>query len=197
METESGIIIISLLKERQGISRLPAALRSSGFKVSALCHGNSYLAKTKYLDKLICWTGLETTNALSRIVKVLQVIEKLQPQFVIPADEGTILLLFQALKVSSFWPGYALSKTILEKSLYKPEFLHKTIVKDAFVDFAASLDVRVPQNHIIQSRAEARQLAAALQFPVVLKRAVGSSGRQVTIHARNKTSSHFIPNEFI
>jgi D-alanine-D-alanine ligase-like ATP-grasp enzyme len=182
METDSGIIIISLLKERQGISRLPAALESSGFKVSALCHGNSYLAKTKYLDKLISWTGLEMTNALSRIVKVLQVIEKLQPQFVIPADEGTILLLFQALKVSTFWPGYSLSKIILEKSLYKPEFLHKTIVKDVFIDFAASLGIRVPQNHIIQSRAEAIQLAATLQFPVVLKRAVGSSGRQVTIH---------------
>jgi predicted ATP-grasp superfamily ATP-dependent carboligase len=182
MDTESGIIIISLLKERQGISRLPAALRSSGFKVSAICHVNSYLAKTKYLDQLIAWTGLETTNALSRIIKIIQVIEQLKPHLVIPADEGTIVLLFQTLRMCKLWHRYAGVKAVLERSLFREEFLPQTIVKDAFIDFAAGLGIRVPQNCVIHTREEALELVASLQFPVVLKRAVGSSGRQVTIH---------------
>jgi predicted ATP-grasp superfamily ATP-dependent carboligase len=187
METKSGIIIISLLKERQGISRLPAALKSSGFKVSAICHTNSYLAKTKYLDQLIPWTGVDTTNALSKMIKVIQIIEQLQPHLVIPADEGTIVLLFQTLKMCKLWHRYAGVRAVLERSLFREEFLHQTIVKDAFINFAAGLGIRVPRNYVIHTREEALELAASLQFPVVLKRAVGSSGRQVTIHENFNT----------
>lgn len=182
MKPEPIIIIISQIKERQGISRLPAALKSSGFEVMALCHADSYLAKTKYVDKLIPWKAWSTSNALGKIMKIIQVIEKFKPQLVIPADEKTIQLLFQVLKFSALWQNYGCSRRILEKSLFKEQFLHKAIAKDAFVTFAAELGIRVPQNHVIHAKEEALDLASVLKFPVVLKQSIGSSGRQVSIH---------------
>jgi biotin carboxylase len=182
MKTEPGIIIISLLKERQGISRLPAALKSSGFRVMALCDTNSYLAKTKYLDQLICWTGLDYSNSLRKILKILHVIEDFQAELVIPADEETIVLLFQALKLCRLWRCYSSAQSVLERSLFRAEFLQKTIVKDAFIAFVAGLGVRVPENHVLHSKEGALKLANSLSFPIVLKRSIGSSGRQVSIH---------------
>jgi carbamoyl-phosphate synthase large subunit len=182
MKTELSVIIISCIKERQGISRLPAALKASGFQVAALCHADSYLAQTKYLDQLIPWTFWSRSSILAKIFKIIQVLESLQPHLVIPADEETILLLHQALKLASFSKVYELSHRVLENSLFNSQYLKKTVVKDAFITFAADLGIRVPQNDVIHSREEALELASKLTFPIVLKQAVGSSGRQVRIY---------------
>jgi biotin carboxylase len=182
MKPELSIIIISCIKERQGISRLPAAFKASGFQVAALCHADSYLAQTKYLDQRIPWTFWNRSSILAKIFKIIQVLESLQPDLVIPADEETILLLHQALKLASFSKVYKLSQRVLENSLFNSQYLEKTVVKDAFINFAAKLGIRVPQNNVIHSREEALEIASKLTFPLVLKQAVGSSGRQVRIY---------------
>src|SRR5471032_1860588 len=82
-------VLIVSLEIWPAIARLPKALQQSGFEVAALCHRDSFLATTRYLDKLFI---LDSRRLGSRICRQMaDIIRQWKPQVIVPSDDRTVL----------------------------------------------------------------------------------------------------------
>ncbi len=167
------IVIISLRKEWLGVSRLPRVLQKAGFRVEAICHPGSYLAKTRYIDKLYPIMSHFSVFSKLCLFKICHIISKIDCIMIIPGDEDTILLLQDLYKLSRY---LRLEKTIkkLQYSLWKREQFFEVLDKHRFINKLNAMKMPVPQD-----LGSAKANPTKSQYPVVLKDAFGSGGSGV------------------
>jgi glycosyltransferase involved in cell wall biosynthesis/D-alanine-D-alanine ligase-like ATP-grasp enzyme len=179
--TKKRVLIVATELYWQGISRLPSGLNLAGLSVAALCHAQSYLAMSSYLEQKIFWQGSTQNFNEAIVLQAIDAIISIAPSLVIPGDESAVLLLHEILKRASNLPNLKEVETILQRSLCKSEYLNRTISKEGFINFCKSLSVRVPENHRVDSEAEAVIAASMLGYPVVIKGSLSYGGCMVRI----------------
>lgn len=201
--TKKRVLIVATELHWQGISRLPSGLNLAGLSVAALCHSQSYLAMSSYLDRKIFWQGscwgasfvgeASPTNVASgnppstenfneaTLLQTIEAIISIKPNLVIPGDESAVFLLHEVLKRASLVPAFKEVETVLQRSLCKSEYLNRTISKEGFINFCKSLNIRVPENQRVDSETEAVIAARRLGYPVVIKGSLSYGGCMVRI----------------
>jgi glycosyltransferase involved in cell wall biosynthesis/D-alanine-D-alanine ligase-like ATP-grasp enzyme len=175
------VLIIATELYWQGISRLPSGLNLAGLSVAALCHSQSYLAMSSYLEQKIFWQGSTQNFTEAIVLQTIDAIIGFSPSLVIPGDESAVFLLHEILKLASNLPNLKEVETVLQRSLCKSEYLNRTISKEGFINFCKSLSVRVPENHRVDSEPEAVIAASMLGYPVVIKGSLSYGGCMVGI----------------
>jgi Carbamoyl-phosphate synthase L chain, ATP binding domain len=192
MTAKPKVLIVAYHPDWQGISRLPSGLDPAGISVTALCSPKSYLALSGYLEQTIFWQDWSKLIRYPAVIQIIQTIYRVKPDFVIPGDESTVVLLHQALKITATLPFLKLARAVLQRSLFKTEYLGCTISKENFINLASGLGVRVPQNRRISSESHALEIAKEIGYPVVIKCSVGAGGALVKICHQDTDIKEFI-----
>ena len=175
--------LIALEEHWLGISRMPATLKKAGFEVVALCTPDSYLAKTRFVDRRMLWDKSKPGARLQAVKTIVQTMKDVQPNLIIPGDEEAVMLLHKVYALSQRFSLTGRTREILHRSLSDPKHLAAVLMKDAFSEFAASCGVRVPKNQVVARADDAIAIAQDWGYPVVLKQSLGYAGGNVLICA--------------
>jgi predicted ATP-grasp superfamily ATP-dependent carboligase len=170
------IFIFAINKRWSGIARLPKALKHSGFNVIALCNEDSFLANTKYIDRLFTYNS---NWEFQRLLK--KIIRKHNIDLIIPGGDDEVIYLNQLLEKKSilkfFSPFY--NKLIASSNIHEKYKILGN--KSELLSFAKSLSIPTPNNQIIRSQEELIKELQNRSFPIVLKLDFGAAGTGVRI----------------
>lgn len=174
------ILIFTIQQYWIGIARLPKVLQEAGFKVGVLCFPKSYIAKTRYLDKLFL---LESPgNTLLKSLR--KAIEVWRPVLLIPGDELTVRFLHLIVRLATTNKLNSLPidvvKTI-QSSLCSPDFYEAATNKTITQRVAREIGLRTPAQQSFDSVADALSFKTEYSYPVVLKKSFGTGGSGVKI----------------
>jgi hypothetical protein len=177
---KNNILIVAMNKDWIGISRLPSGLSRAGFMTYALCPRGSYLSYTKYLAKTILYPTFTYSRSKIIYLFVLYAILKFRPDMIIPGDEEAIVVLHRLnyffLKIP-FLKKY----TVIRNSLPSREFDKMIFSKSTFVENCKKWGVSVPRNVKVDSVLKAKEVAAEMGYPIVIKLDVGYGGSGVFV----------------
>lgn len=172
-------IIVLLNSNWTGIARLPYALSKAGWEVASFSTEDSFLAKTRYVQKRY---KLDIPNlALTRLA---QAINDFKPDLLIPGCEETVrwfhnIALLNESDAST--NGISLLQKIILASLGSSECYDITLSKSSMHTFATHLGLRTPPQMPATTVKDAQLAANAIGYPVVLKGEHGSAGSSVRI----------------
>jgi hypothetical protein len=161
---------------------MPRVLARAGFEVVLLAPQGSLAAKSRYVSRI----GFLATTAtpLEWLLELIRMIDRHSPEALVPCDEMAVrLLITVALEPP---PGFDRALTtrlveLIEASLGDPRFYVASIDKTMLTPVAEGMGVRVPDYAIATSVEDAHRHAAALGYPVVVKRRFGFAGEGVAI----------------
>ncbi|MGZ3773922.1 MAG: ATP-binding protein [Bdellovibrio sp.] len=160
--------------------------------MSALCPKNSFLAKTKFLNRLIRYPAITYSRSKIIYIWILFTILFLKPDLIVPGDEDTILALQKISNATEGLPFLNFISKLIRKSLTPKEFDNIILSKSEFQTKASEWGVRTPKNIIIKDVEEAVQASLTLGYPVVLKHDSGYGGSGVFIcQNENDVRNHF------
>jgi ATP-grasp domain-containing protein len=143
-------------------ARLPAALKSAGLDVIAICDPPSPLRLTRHLSSLVILDkGSELAETLEGVV------DRHKPVAVIPSDERSLRRLQEIVTKQL---GSAQLIELLSRSLGSPRGYGTLTSKWATAQLAQRLDIAVPAQTLVRTAAEAITFARDTGFPVILKR---------------------------
>jgi predicted ATP-grasp superfamily ATP-dependent carboligase len=161
---------------------MPRVLARAGFEVVLLAPQGSLAAKSRYVSRI---GSLATTaTPMEWLLELIRMIDEHAPETLVPCDEMAVrLLMIVAVEPP---PGFNQElKTrlvaLVEASLGDPRFYVASIDKTMLPAAAEAMGVRVPDYAIATSVDDARRHAAALGYPVVVKRRFGFAGEGVAI----------------
>ena len=176
------ILLVSTATRWLGTARMPRVLARAGFEVVLLAPKDSLAAKSRYVSRI----GLLATTAtpMEWLLELIRMIDEHAPETLVPCDEMAVrLLMTVALEPP---PGFNRALTtrivkLVEASLGDPRFYVASIDKTMLPAAAEATGVRVPEYAIATSVDDALRHAAALGYPVVVKRRFGFAGQGVAI----------------
>lgn len=173
------VLIVALNTNWTGISRLPFGLLRAGLEPFALCPKTSYLSKTKYLKKSICFPTFSYSR--SKLIYLWIAISMIifRPDIVVPGDEDSILALQHFRDLFSFVPFFG--SKIIRNSMAPKKFDRLILSKSEFQKVCTSWGIRTPKNIYVNNSAEAVKVADELGYPVVIKKDSGYGGTGVFI----------------
>ena len=171
------ILIVLTRTDWLGTARIPRTLAKAGFEVAVLAPRNSLIENSGYVSRI---GYIEAqTPPLEWLAALLRMVDSCAPRLIVPGDELALRLLFRLVRD----PPAALpmaQRTWVERlvvaSLGRPEYFATSIDKTLLPAAADAIGVRVPRYAIATTADEAVDHAAALGWPVVLKRRMGYSG---------------------
>jgi predicted ATP-grasp superfamily ATP-dependent carboligase len=177
-----SILLVSTATLWLGTARMPRVLARAGFEVVLLAPHGSLAAKSRYVSRV----GFLATTAtpMEWLLTLIRMVDVHSPEALVPCDEMAVrLLITVALEPP---PGFdrALRTRLvelIEASLGDPSFYVASIDKTMLPPVAAALGVRVPDYAIATSVDDVQRHAAALGYPVVVKRRFGFAGQGVAI----------------
>lgn len=173
-------MIIALAEDWTGISRLPAALKRAGFSVAALCPRRSFLAKTKFIDRL--WTYPTFTYSRSKFLYLLIVFAlwRIKPDVIIPGDENALVALQNIARILKKFGVRGLANSI-RSSIPVEEFDQVVQSKSLFNSKCQEWGVRVPRNERVKTLEEALKISPEFGYPLVVKYDFGFGSSGVTV----------------
>jgi hypothetical protein len=175
-------LIVATATRWLGAARSPRALVNAGFEVSLFTPRGSLAEKSGYVSKIRYVPDgampREWVHALAATVRATS------PRLIIPGDD-TALRLLQWLVLAPH-DGLAPElqaelSALIVISLGNPAYYRDSIEKTLFPNAAEKVGVRVARWSIVRSAAEAEEFAAAVEFPIVLKRSVSWASSGVRI----------------
>ena len=172
-------LVFTLRQVWPGIGRLPKALKSAGFKVAVAAYEDSFVIRSRFIDERFVLSKL--TFSLRAI---LRMVERWQPDIVIPGDEPAAQLLrFMVTELQARRPGFA-PRTALEAidfSLGAKSFRQHWGKRQKVQALAASLGIRVPPSAPVDADADAFAFVERHGYPAVLKNDNTHGGDRVVI----------------
>lgn len=181
-ERPPRLLIIAVEETWFGVARLPKFLQISGFAVTALCYASSMIAHTRYLDKKILIQHEIDTKEF--VQEILESVENLAPDLIIPGDERTVKLLHFLASGKAKEQGFNVSAAILNlihSSLGDPRYYYATLSKYHIQEIASQLNLRTPCYTAVTSAEDARRFVEEHGLPIVLKEEFGLAGLGVVI----------------
>ena len=161
---------------------MPRVLARAGFDVALLAPRDSLATKSRYVSRAEFLS--ETATPMEWLLRLIQVIEKISPELLVPCDEMAVRLLFTlALEPpQGFNPALrARLVTLITNSLGDSRFYEVSIDKTMLPAAAETLGIPVPPYALAIRIDDAITHAAALGYPVVLKRRFGFAGEGVAV----------------
>lgn len=162
-----------------GVARLPAALVRSGWQVFTLCPKDSFLAHTRFSQRI---EGLG--SAESALNDLTQAVAQCQPDVLLPGCEDAVRW-FQHIARATAQPDTMADKlhllTLVRRSLGHPGSFNATLSKTQLQGTAQRLGLRVPAQVPAPTIEAAVSAAHQLGYPLVLKCEHGHAGQQVRI----------------
>jgi glutathione synthase/RimK-type ligase-like ATP-grasp enzyme len=182
------LLIFSSDPAIMGLARLPKALKNAGFEVAAICFPQSFIAKTRYLDRIFFLTEssfplIKTMNSVKLLQQLVESIKVWQPDLVIFGDETTITLIHYVIQHADEFTDLMTSHVleILKASLGSPEFFEASLFKHKTLEVVHQLGLRAPAIAAVKNSEEALQFAEKNGYPIVLKKSFSCSGLGVKV----------------
>jgi hypothetical protein len=181
-QSEPRLLIVLLSGTWHGVARLPKELTLSGFHVATLCPGDSFLAKTRFVERTFLLHPQE--SAFPYLVEAIRIFK---PDWLIAGCELAVQLFHEILRAGA--DGRLADRdhgdvlALVQQSLGKPEYFSATLSKHENQDVAAKLGLRVPLQTHVASSEDAARVADSYGYPVVLKSEFGHAGKGVRIGA--------------
>jgi len=173
-------VLIVSLETWEIIARLPKALQKSGFEVAALCHRDSFLATTRYVDQLFF---LNSRRWGSRILRqLMQIIKNWNPILIVSGDDRTVLFLLRMIQLH-LEGKQPLPPNMLETlrlSFGNFDWMAEATSKRLTLQRAQELGLKTPRFACVNSVVEAVSRAKEFGWPVVVKKSTGWGGNGVT-----------------
>jgi carbamoyl-phosphate synthase large subunit len=175
-------VLIVLLDDFSGVSRLPGALARSGFEIAALCHPYTYLSQTRHLARRYRWPVMRHRPQV--LAALAAAIDDFAPRLVVPGDQRSAALL-QDLASGALVDESVTAPIVelLRLSLGDPAWYGERILKGSTCRAARALGLQVPEARESPTVEDALDFAAETGYPVVLKRDMGAAGDGVRICA--------------
>jgi predicted ATP-grasp superfamily ATP-dependent carboligase len=178
VSTKPKILIVAL-ENWAAIARLPKALQQAGFEVAALCHQDSYLGSTRYLDRLFTYSSYQGQIGISR--EFINVVQNWNANIIVAGDEKTVLF-FHAI-VQLHEENFHIPSSVLEvmnHSFGNFKWQLEATSKRLTLERAKTLGLRTPRLASPVSLDDAIKHADSFGWPVVLKKSTSFAGHGVT-----------------
>ena len=161
---------------------MPRVLARAGFEVVLLAPKDSLAAKSRYVSRV----GAVATTAtpMEWLLELIRLIDEHEPEVFVPCDEMAVrLMIMVALDPPPGFKQTLISRLVklVEVSLGDPRFYLASVDKTMLPAAAEEMGVRAPAYAIATSVDDARQHAATLGYPAVIKRRFGFAGEGVAI----------------
>jgi predicted ATP-grasp superfamily ATP-dependent carboligase len=177
-----SVLLVSTATRWLGTARMPRVLARAGFDVALLAPRDSLATKSRFVSNVEFLS--ETATPMEWLLRLIQVIQKVSPELLVPCDEMAVRLLF-ALATEppqGFNPALrARLVALITNSLGDPRFYEVSIDKTMLPAAAETLGVPVPPYAVASRVEDAITHAATLGYPVVLKRRFGFAGEGVAV----------------
>jgi predicted ATP-grasp superfamily ATP-dependent carboligase len=177
-----SVLLVSTATRWLGTARMPRVLARAGFDVALLAPRDSLATKSRYVSRTAFLS--ESATPVEWLLRLIQVIDTVSPELLVPCDEMAVRLLF-ALAVEpppGFKPALrARLVSLITSSLGDPRFYEPSIDKTMLPAAADTLGIPVPPYALATRIDDAINHAATLGYPVVLKRRFGFAGQGVAV----------------
>ncbi len=161
---------------------MPRVLARAGFDVALLAPKDSLAAKSRFVSRIAFLSA--TATAMEWLSTLIQMIDRISPDLLVPCDEMTLRLLFTLVHD----PPRGLDRSLqarlvalIRKSLGDPRYYAASIDKTLLPAAAETFGVPVPPYAIAGRAEDAITHAGTLGYPVVLKRRFGFAGQGVAV----------------
>lgn len=176
------LLLVSTATRWLGTARMPRVLARAGFEVALLAPEDSLATRSRYIAR----AGIlpVTATPMEWLRSLVRMIDQVSPEMLVPCDEMAIRLLFTAALKPP--PGFepalrARLAMLIARSLGDPRYYAVSIDKTMLPAAAQSLGVRVPRYAVVARIGDALVHAAAVGYPVALKRRFGFAGQGVAV----------------
>jgi hypothetical protein len=177
-----SVLLASTATRWLGTARMPRVLARAGFHVALLAPGDSLATKSRHVSSVRVVST--KTTPMEWLLALIHMIEKVSPTVLVPCDEMAVRLLFALVlgPPQGFDPAlHRRLVTLITDSLGDSRFYEASIDKTMLPFAAEALGVRVPRYAVATRVEDAIGDAAALGYPVVLKRRFGFAGQGVAV----------------
>jgi hypothetical protein len=187
------VLLFGVQTNHAGSCRLPKVLKAAGFKVAVVAKGGSFLHAAGDVDRHFYFSARRFAPGIRWGLE--RACRQFEPEIVVPGDERAAALIRYWVAKEKLGEGI-LSPTLrdrLEHSLGALETLDQRSFKIETLRLARSVGVRVPEEIVVASHAEAVAAAERLGYPVVVKMTHGAGGHVVRISRdREMLDGHFL-----
>jgi len=171
----SRVLIFKADSDWLGAERLPGAFAEEGYQVATLAPADDLITKSDFVVKRFKYPSREKLLFLS----VFWVLEKWNPDIVIPGDEYAITILQHISEAGFSFPlslKWKRQAHLIRKSLGNPQFWSVIRSKFEIQRIAAELDILTPENQNVNSIEDIFSYIGKYGYPVVLKKDTSVSG---------------------
>jgi predicted ATP-grasp superfamily ATP-dependent carboligase len=176
------LLLVSTAAQWLGTARMPRVLARAGFEVALLAPQDSIAAKSRYVSTVRYLAA--NASPLEFLAELTKMIDDVEPLLLVPCDEMAVRLLFALVLTPPMGlapAARARFAALIGESLGDPRFYEASIDKTRLPAAAEALGVRVPPYAIVADADDTASHAAALGYPVVLKRRFGFAGEGVAV----------------
>lgn len=179
------LLMVSTASRWLGTARMPRSLARAGFEVALLAPRDSLALRSRFVSRTSVLR--DGSTPMQWLLSLVAVINDVKPRLVVPCDEVAIRLLFELVRKPPRDLDSAAGaqiRRLVQQSLGDPVHYETSIDKTLLPAAAAALGVPVPRHAIVDTIEQAAEQAAALGYPVVLKRRYGFASQGVAILQR-------------
>ena len=179
------LLMVSTASRWLGTARMPRSLARAGFEVALLAPRDSLALRSRFVSRTSVLR--DGSTPMQWLLSLVAMINDVKPRLVVPCDEVAIRLLFELVRKPPRDLDSAAGaqiRRLVQQSLGDPVHYETSIDKTLLPAAAAALGVPVPRHAIVDTIEQAAEQAAALGYPVVLKRRYGFASQGVAILQR-------------
>jgi hypothetical protein len=173
------ILLFGMQLNHPGSCRLPKVLKTAGFKVGVVAKWGSFLHAAGGVDRHFYFAAQRFAPGV--LWGLENACRKFTPEIIVPCDErGAALIRYWVAKEGG--GNAVLSPALrdcLKRSLGALETLDQRSFKTETLRIARLVGVRVPEEAVAATHAEAVAAAERFGYPVMVKLAHGAGGRVV------------------
>jgi len=175
------LLLFAVQTSHVGTCRLPKVLSEAGFEIASLSQASSLLYNTRYLQRRFRLHARRFAPIM--LADLERAHRNFRPDIIIPCDERAASLVRYWAAIERRAPGHLSSGLLscLMRSLGQLDTLDSRALKSETQRLARSLGLRTPREVAVDTSNEARQAAASIGYPVVLKLSHGAGGHGVRI----------------
>jgi predicted ATP-grasp superfamily ATP-dependent carboligase len=177
-----NVLLVSTASQWLGTARMPRAFAKAGFTVTLIAPRDSLAAKSRYVSRVAYLTP--TATPMEWLLLLVQTIDSVSPDMLVPCDEMTVRLLFTLVLAPPHGIEPALQARLLDLiafSMGDPSHYAASIDKTLLPAVAAELGVPMPRCAVAKGVEDALAHAATLGYPVVVKQRFGFAGRGIAV----------------
>jgi hypothetical protein len=163
-----------------GSDRIVAAMGRLGAQCAVVGSEGAFAARSRFAKTLFAMPrfGRYLPQAFVLGPRLNEIVDAWRPDVIVPLDELAARVLRDRRLYDAAGPG---ARSLIERSLGAPAAFEKICSRQQLIEAARSSGVRTPDQQPAADLAAAKRAAAALGYPIVLKREQTCGGAGVAI----------------